>query len=906
MHLEKLVTQEAKVTRDMVNTSISTELKASETKAIQGSQRERLLKSLKPEEIRERYNQVLSPSDACYERVFASYERSCNKDPEHRAWYKVENASHFTNSKMSNDKVDKIDQLWTAFTSWLQSNDSIFWIRGKPGAGKSTLIKFIVNNDNTKRLLSFWDPDVRLLSHFFWKIGKEPQNSIKGLLCSLLYNILSVEAGAVELVLEQFVFSRSRDFYKEWSSQEAEEVLIRLLRNQTCSRCIFIDGLDEISDKDGVPALMRVIEKLRYVPRVKVCVSSRPETAIVKRLEAIGAQNLRLEDLTRLEMTVYVHRELEKFSGGQISDTTLENFTVMLLNKAEGVFLWLALATKSLTDGIENGDNEQILSGRLRELPNELEALYEAMWSRLNANNKIYRETASRYFRYVMLNGWMVGGGTRKGGRYSWTTYPPTLAQLSMAMRIEDSGVVPSGVNDGAITELKALCDMAADDIRTRCAGMLQVSEDSVFHTTDEHDPDFPPEIFPFTRKVVFIHRTAHDFLVDTKVGQEILNYPHSLTLSLDLRVKVVKSGLYLLKIYYLMGLIGCTHLTIEKCRELHDKGADKAVILELFAVIQDLYEEGILGNSRYWWAPNSPPDPFLAYHFPAFEDDWISRFVQPDSPQVVTDALRYMALESTAFQDRGPPVQFVQKLIALGGDAHTVGMPFKVSQEGPSVTQQTSAFELFIRGAINQAMIGNKKHLPLFLDIINTMASTCPDWDRKLMIVPVYFGFSNDCIRLVHWEEVVSQHKIHKSWVACVVDMRFLFMQLLAAIDFSKTPTSLHQLHQVTKSFTKPYMRIQHFAPEQKGGPGLFCYRLLAQEPFQNPTDCLFGPKFGTILKVLILLNQDKDLFQVSKFKSLLGSFEKVSLHTEIGCLAQEGIGLCSRDGMKDQVDTD
>ncbi len=41
--------------------------------------------------------------------------------------------------------------------------------------------------------------------------------------------------------------------------------------------CIFIDGLDEICDEDGAIALLGVVDRLRAIPTIKVCVVSRPE-----------------------------------------------------------------------------------------------------------------------------------------------------------------------------------------------------------------------------------------------------------------------------------------------------------------------------------------------------------------------------------------------------------------------------------------------------------------------------------------------------------------------------------------------------------------------------------------------------------------------------------------------------
>ncbi|KAF4994652.1 hypothetical protein FGRMN_5649 [Fusarium graminum] len=306
--IEGLLVQEAEITRNVISTNLTTKLRAHEDRTISEAQRQRLLRSLKSQEIR-------------------------------------------------------------------QSN-----------------------------------PKTRILSHFFWKIGKETQNSIKGLVCSLLHDILSDDSGAIDRVLRQHTFCLTKDFYQEWSTEEAKEVLFFTLSTRPHLTCVFIDGLDELSDKDGFGRFLSIIEELKSGPNVKICVSSRSEIEIVRSLEAIGVQSLRLEDLIRPEMAVYVLGKLEPYSD-QMPVSTLTEFMTELLRKAQGVFLWLVLATKSLTNGIENGDDEKTLSDRLHGLPSELQALYEAMWSRLNGDNAVYREIAAKYFRCLVSPGWSMETG---------------------------------------------------------------------------------------------------------------------------------------------------------------------------------------------------------------------------------------------------------------------------------------------------------------------------------------------------------------------------------------------------------------------------------------------------------------------------------------------------------------
>ena len=78
------------------------------------------------------------------------------------------------------------------FSEWLEEGNGFFWISGKPGSGKSTLMKFITDAPNTESLLTKWarTKQVLLASHFFWSAGSPIQRSQEGLLRTLLYNIL--------------------------------------------------------------------------------------------------------------------------------------------------------------------------------------------------------------------------------------------------------------------------------------------------------------------------------------------------------------------------------------------------------------------------------------------------------------------------------------------------------------------------------------------------------------------------------------------------------------------------------------------------------------------------------------------------------------------------------------------
>ena len=81
---------------------------------------------------------------------------------------------------------------WDDFARWLKSGHGVYWINGKAGSGKSTLMNHICNHSRRLELLGEWCSNRRLLTptFFFWNAGTRLQKSIDGLLRSLVYQML--------------------------------------------------------------------------------------------------------------------------------------------------------------------------------------------------------------------------------------------------------------------------------------------------------------------------------------------------------------------------------------------------------------------------------------------------------------------------------------------------------------------------------------------------------------------------------------------------------------------------------------------------------------------------------------------------------------------------------------------
>lgn len=85
------------------------------------------------------------------------------------------------------------DQPSDSSARWLEFGDGIYWINGKAGSGKSTLMKFLCDHEQTRKLLAPWASPIKLdlANFFFWNSGTTDQKSQSGLLRSLLHEILS-------------------------------------------------------------------------------------------------------------------------------------------------------------------------------------------------------------------------------------------------------------------------------------------------------------------------------------------------------------------------------------------------------------------------------------------------------------------------------------------------------------------------------------------------------------------------------------------------------------------------------------------------------------------------------------------------------------------------------------------
>lgn len=123
--------------------------------------------------------------------------------PSFTARYLQLTQAHQSTFKWIFEEPDSINLPWSSFTDWLQSGSGIYWINGKAGSGKSTLMKYIYDHHRTREMLLSWSEaaPVVIAGFFFWNSGTSLQKSQVGLLRSLLHEILSKHRDLIPLIL---------------------------------------------------------------------------------------------------------------------------------------------------------------------------------------------------------------------------------------------------------------------------------------------------------------------------------------------------------------------------------------------------------------------------------------------------------------------------------------------------------------------------------------------------------------------------------------------------------------------------------------------------------------------------------------------------------------------------------
>ena len=250
-------------------------------------------------------------------------------------------------------------------TEQMPLHHGFLWIKSKPGAGKSTMMKFVM--DSTERQSS---PDEPVISLFFNARGDVLERSLEGMYRQLLHQLFARVPRLQLFIPALEVFDLES---LDWRRHLLENMFRKCVSGlgQVHVTC-FIDALDECPESE-IRELVEFFESLGDFTAAKgicfrVCFSSRhyPNVSLDNcQYFVLDGQSGHQRDIA-----AYIDSKL------RLRKTkTSRKIRAAVQERAQGVFLWVVLVVKRLNQEFDRG-NVHNLQSRLDEVPDGLDALF--------------------------------------------------------------------------------------------------------------------------------------------------------------------------------------------------------------------------------------------------------------------------------------------------------------------------------------------------------------------------------------------------------------------------------------------------------------------------------------------------------------------------------------------------
>ncbi|TVY44095.1 Vegetative incompatibility protein [Lachnellula occidentalis] len=292
------------------------------------------------------------------------------------------------------------------FVDWLKENHNgvgpfrpIFWINGKPGSGKSTLMKFAMQDQRTQDYLRTVSGPIKwaILGFFFHDRGSHIQKSMEGMLQAVLHQLLSQALDPWTLVEHIYpiyfdIVKSQRTSTPVWTFDSLCQAWLAITeqRKVPLRVCIFLDALDE-HEGDNTQ-LAAFIHKLlagadQQTVKIKLCVASRTWNVFGQHFGT--CPQFAIHQYTASDIQAYTtQRLLGSLRGaGEDNDSTFSSKLAQLAEhvtaKAHGVFIWVRIVVDEFVKGVRDGTPLSILEEKVFDMPEELEDLYRHTLERI-------------------------------------------------------------------------------------------------------------------------------------------------------------------------------------------------------------------------------------------------------------------------------------------------------------------------------------------------------------------------------------------------------------------------------------------------------------------------------------------------------------------------------------------
>ncbi|KAF2418029.1 hypothetical protein EJ08DRAFT_654397 [Tothia fuscella] len=413
------------------------------------------------------------------------------------------------------------------FVEWLSKDEHLYWISGKPGSGKSTVMKHVVESPKTLEKLNAWAGGDTLVtaSFYFWSSAKDPlQKSDTGLLRSILFQVLRQCPGLIAQAFpeqwQEYQLHGSQRFLNITDSTTSEllsayRIIARLLSSVNAKFCFFIDGLDEY---DGQPAdIIELVEAISHTPNLKACISSRQWKEFEASFGGSNPWKLYVHQLTQVDMELYANdllsgneklERIQQLDGKECFDV----FVKCIVDNAQGVFLWVFLVIRALIDELIDTDRLIDLQQKLDSIPTNLENYFEKIL--LDTDEAAWAQTA-HILQTTLLSAEKL----------------PLMAYWFMEELSTSRAIMATELRRLSRDVASERLEEAAKLLNTYSKGLLKINNGIQFLSPALNEQEW---LYGF--RVDFLHRTVADFL-QTAQMQQLLKKRSSTTFDADLSI---------------------------------------------------------------------------------------------------------------------------------------------------------------------------------------------------------------------------------------------------------------------------------------------------------------------------------------------------------------------------------
>lgn len=285
------------------------------------------------------------------------------------------------------------------FKKWRDNADSdLFWIHGKSGSGKSHVAASVIQH--------LRDTEVKT---FEMRPAKE-STGLAFVYCSKLVETDTNPTRLLGSVLEQLfrqlpLFERLPPLEDALKNSNGPPSILDIkpalnaILPKFSRVFVVVDGLDECykPDEDDFPDFCKFLASLRHLPNasVKTIVFSRPKYADIEDA-FVGCRELQVDNGQNADD---INRYIDAKTEGLTENLdVLKEIKTSLLEKADGMFLWVDLVIKAVRPKGSAGEKKKAVG----DLPRQLNDIYEKTLKRvLESPDESTRDRAIKAILWV-------------------------------------------------------------------------------------------------------------------------------------------------------------------------------------------------------------------------------------------------------------------------------------------------------------------------------------------------------------------------------------------------------------------------------------------------------------------------------------------------------------------------